>query len=80
MISKKQIEDLANNNQIDSFTILREYLQILFLSYLYREKQADKIYFKGGTALRLLFGSPRFSEDLDFSTLYSEIVIKSLMS
>ena len=80
MISKKQIEDLANNNQIDSFTILREYLQILFLSYLYREKQADKIYFKGGTALRLLFGSPRFSEDLDFSTPYSEIVIKSLMS
>lgn len=29
--------------------------------------EAEKILFKGGTALRIVYGSPRFSEDLDFS-------------
>ncbi|PIV09723.1 hypothetical protein COY89_03650 [Candidatus Roizmanbacteria bacterium CG_4_10_14_0_8_um_filter_36_36] len=76
MITKKQAEDLAKYYQIDELTIIREYLQILFLSYLYKEKQADKIYFKGGTAIRLLFGSSRFSEDLDFSTPLSKTEIK----
>ncbi len=46
----------------------REYVQHLFLSYFYRQPHTDGMYFKGGTALRLVFSSPRFSEDLDFST------------
>lgn len=79
MITQKQLEHLAKYYRIDTFTILREYLQILFLSYLYREREASKIYFKGGTAIRLLFNSPRFSEDLDFSTLFEEKVIRSLI-
>lgn len=33
----------------------------------YQEKEAEAILFKGGTALRLIYQSPRFSEDLDFS-------------
>lgn len=69
MITKKQIEDLSKHFQIDEFTIMREYLQILFLNYLYKEKESDKIFFKGGTAIRLLFDSTRFSEDLDFSVV-----------
>lgn len=68
MINKNQIEELAKHFEIDRFTLLREYLQLTFLSYLYREKKAVSIFFKGGTAIRLLFGSSRFSEDLDFST------------
>lgn len=79
MITKSQIEDLSKYYQIDEFTIMREYLQILFLNYLYKEKDADKIYFKGGTALRLLFGSTRFSEDLDFSVLGAREKIKKLI-
>lgn len=51
----------------------------MFLNYLYQEKQAEKIYFKGGTCLRLLYNSPRFSEDLDFSTPLSIKQIKSLL-
>lgn len=73
MITKGQIGALAKDYQIDEFTVAREYLQLLFLSYLYQKKEAEKIYFKGGTAIRLLFGSPRFSEDLDFSTTHSKI-------
>ena len=68
MITTDQINNLARIYQIDTFSILREYIQLVFLSHFYQREGASKYYFKGGTALRLLFGSPRFSEDLDFST------------
>lgn len=79
MITKDQIKDLSKTFQIDEYSIFREYLQLIFLSYLYQEKNANKVFFKGGTALRLLFGSPRFSEDLDFSTNYSDSEISKLL-
>jgi len=79
MITKDQIKNLSGIFQIDEFSIFREYLQLTFLSYLYQEKEASKIVFKGGTALRLLFGSPRFSEDLDFSTNYNDLEIIKLL-
>lgn len=72
MITRDQLEELAKYFKIDEFTVFREYLQLIFLSYLYQNKKAGKIYFKGGTAIHLLFSSPRFSEDLDFSTNLSE--------
>ena len=51
----------------------------MFLNYLYKEKLAEKIYFKGGTCLHLFYNSPRFSEDLDFSTTLSEKKIKNFL-
>lgn len=68
MITTTQIKELSLFYKIDEFTILREYLQLLVLSYVYQENNANRLIFKGGTALRLIYGSPRFSEDLDFST------------
>ncbi len=79
MITKEQIAALSKENQIDGFTVMREYSQLFLLNHLYQRKEAKKIYFKGGTAIRLLFGSPRFSEDLDFSTLLSKKNIKEIM-
>src|SRR3989339_648989 len=79
MITQEQIDGLSKLYHIDSFTIEREYLQLVFLSYLYQRKEARHIYFKGGTAIRLLFGSARFSEDLDFSTTYSKKEIKKIV-
>lgn len=79
MISKTQLEQLSQYFKIDRFTIFREYLQILFLNYFYKEKVAEKIYFKGGTCLHLFYNSPRFSEDLDFSTTLSEKRIKGFL-
>jgi len=73
------LKELATIFKIDEYSIFREYLQLLFLSYLYQEKKANKLFFKGGTALRLIFGSPRFSEDLDFSTTYSDSEITKLL-
>ena len=67
MISKDQIQEFSKRLAIDEFTIIREYIQIVFLSILYSTKKSQKIYFKGGTAIRLLLKSSRFSEDLDFT-------------
>lgn len=74
MISKTTIEQLVQRYQTDEVTVVREYFQHLFLSYFYQEAETDKIYFKGGTALRIIYQSPRFSEDLDFSATVSTIV------
>ncbi len=73
MISIVTIEQLTQHYQTDKVTVIREYFQHLFLSYFYQEKETDKIYFKGGTALRIIYQSPRFSEDLDFSATNSTI-------
>lgn len=47
--------------------ILREYLQAYVLKILQEEGLFQSTAFMGGTALRFLYGLPRFSEDLDFS-------------
>ena len=80
MISETQLEELSRYFKIDRFTVFREYLQILFLNYFYREKLTEKIYFKGGTCLHLFYNSPRFSEDLDFSTTLSSKKIRELLN
>ena len=48
--------------------VLREYLQILILKELYRSELNKKMFFTGGTYLRLVHNTKRFSEDLDFET------------
>lgn len=67
MISEDFIKTLAKKYQTTELNARREYVQHLFLSSFYRQPEASKVYFKGGTALRILYGSPRFSEDLDFN-------------
>ena len=47
--------------------VLREYLQVLILKELYKLPDGKKLYFTGGTYLRLVHQTKRFSEDLDFN-------------
>lgn len=47
-------------------SILREYLQLKTLQYIYGTVYGTSLVFMGGTAIHLFTGSPRFSEDLDF--------------
>lgn len=68
MISQKTIQLLASKWQTTELNVVREFIQHRFLNYLYQQAEADRILFKGGTALRILYQSPRFSEDLDFSS------------
>ncbi|MBA2653493.1 MAG: nucleotidyl transferase AbiEii/AbiGii toxin family protein [Gammaproteobacteria bacterium] len=48
---------------------LKEIIQEIALLGLWRSKFFEKAAFYGGTALRILYGLDRFSEDLDFSLL-----------
>ena len=46
--------------------ILREYVQCKILEIIFDSKIADSLSFIGGTALRIIYGTSRFSEDIDF--------------
>ena len=45
--------------------IVREYLQVKILQAIFESKQASMLSFLGGTALRIVHGNSRFSEDID---------------
>src|SRR3989344_7222592 len=68
MIEPETLDRIARQEQTSLFpNIVREYVQHLFLTELYQLPGSEKLLFKGGTALRIVYNSPRFSEDLDFS-------------
>lgn len=73
MLTTDKLKELSIRNQTTELNIRREYVQHIFLSYFYQQKESKQIFFKGGTSLRILFNSPRFSEDLDFSSSLKEI-------
>jgi predicted nucleotidyltransferase component of viral defense system len=58
---KRSVEDYVR--------ALREILQEIALLGLWRSKFFEKAAFYGGTALRIIYGIDRYSEDLDFSLL-----------
>ncbi|HPR17874.1 MAG TPA: nucleotidyl transferase AbiEii/AbiGii toxin family protein [Candidatus Cloacimonadota bacterium] len=59
-----------NCNSIDDYeNALKEIVQEISLLGLWRAKFYEKAAFYGGSALRILYGLDRFSEDLDFSLL-----------
>lgn len=67
MINRETLTRMATLNQTTEINIAREYGQHLFLSAFYQQNGSEQVMFKGGTALKIIYGSPRFSEDLDFS-------------
>ena len=73
-ITKKSLEA-----RIDRITIEREYWQLLFLQRLYMQTFSENIFFKGGTAIRFLLNSFRFSEDLDFTAVGNKNKIRKLL-
>ncbi len=60
---------LAKEMKIYFEQILREEWEMIILKRLFESPFGKDLIFKGGTALRLAYNSPRFSEDLDFSIL-----------
>lgn len=82
MLNIKNLEQFTDQAQTSITNVVREYCQHLFLSYLYKQPGAEKLLFKGGTALRIVFQSPRYSEDLDFtgSNITGRVVEEIFMS
>lgn len=52
------------------YAMLREYLQYKILDAIFTHPASRKLIFIGGTALRMVHGIPRFSEDLDFDNVH----------
>jgi len=67
MLELKQIESFFPE-QLRHFkrNLLREYLQYKILEAVFASKYGKKLVFMGGTAIHIIHGLPRFSEDLDF--------------
>ncbi|MDD5560644.1 MAG: nucleotidyl transferase AbiEii/AbiGii toxin family protein [Candidatus Omnitrophica bacterium] len=63
------IKSIVDHNltQNQNLNRVREYLQAYFLNIIYKNKFYQNIVFTGGTALRFIYRTKRFSEDLDFS-------------
>lgn len=62
-------KSLSERLQISRDYIIREEYEVLLLKEIFESQFGACLIFKGGTALRLAYGSPRFSEDLDFTRL-----------
>lgn len=66
-MNSEDLKEYIDRWQTIKENVVREYIQNLFLGELYKINGSEKLLFKGGTALRLAYLSPRFSEDLDFT-------------
>ncbi len=62
-------DDFAPVNRDEVKAAMRQVMQQVALAGLYRAGFFDHAAFYGGTALRIFYGLPRYSEDLDFSLL-----------
>ncbi len=70
MLSLEALKENADKRGMPSAKmrgVLREYIQIILLKSLYALPEGRKFCFTGGTYLRLVYGTKRFSEDLDFN-------------
>ena len=65
----RMLEKYERRRVEDDVRALREILQEIALLGLWRSRFFEKAAFYGGTALRILYGMDRYSEDLDFSLL-----------
>lgn len=61
----EQLEQYKKDLKISIDKIIREEVEMIFLNELAKNTLSSKVVFYGGTALRLVYGSPRFSEDID---------------
>ena len=83
MLDFQQIKDqYPENLQRFERAILREYLQYKVLQAVFESRHASKLAFLGGTALRIVYGNNRFSEDIDLDnsglswTEFEEVIQK----
>jgi len=67
MLTQDLAESLSAKLKISVEQVVREELELSLLKSLFESGISHALVFKGGTALRLAYGSPRFSDDLDFS-------------
>lgn len=79
---KAILRDLINKdsskNLLYKKTLIKEYLQVLVLDFIYSHSDYSHLIFYDGSCLSQCFGLPRLSEDLDFVDLKKEVNIPQL--
>jgi predicted nucleotidyltransferase component of viral defense system len=66
----KHLVESTDGNVNQKTCVAREYLQARILQSFQENGVFTRWVFQGGTALRFLFSTPRFSEDLDFALVH----------
>src|SRR3989338_9077697 len=77
---KRLLSETPTSKILFARNILKEYLQVVVLDYLYSHPIYGKLIFYGGSYLAQCYGLPRLSEDLDFVDIGGDIDIKILSS
>ncbi|MBI5229787.1 MAG: nucleotidyl transferase AbiEii/AbiGii toxin family protein [Candidatus Magasanikbacteria bacterium] len=75
---KELLNKTSAKNVLYQRNVLKEYLQILVLDFLYAHPTYSGLIFYGGSCLAQCYGLPRLSEDLDFVDLKKEVVLINL--
>lgn len=70
---KNLVDNSGSVSDVFKRNILKEYLQILVLDFIYSHPKYSELCFYGGSSLKHCFGLPRLSEDLDFVDLKNSI-------
>ncbi len=68
-MEQRIIEEVSFKRKISMDAVIREYYEYMFLRDFFESKAGALAAFKGGTALRIYYGLPRYSDDLDFTAL-----------
>ena len=70
---KSILEKNRDASDLYKRNLLKDYLQILVLQYIYSHKKYNELVFYGGSVLAHCYELPRLSEDLDFVDIQGKI-------
>ncbi|MEW6408280.1 MAG: nucleotidyl transferase AbiEii/AbiGii toxin family protein [Patescibacteria group bacterium] len=79
-ILKNLIAKSITKNNLYKRNLLKEYLQILVLDFIYANPKYNNLIFYGGSCLAHCYDLPRLSEDLDFIDIKKQYKIEQLAS
>ncbi len=75
---KRLLSETPSSKVLFRRNVLKEYLQIVILDYLYSHPAYGKLVFYGGSCLAQCHGLPRLSEDLDFVDIRGDIDVSKI--
>ncbi len=77
---KKLLSEQPQTSNVFKRNLVKEYLQVVLLSYLYSHSEYQGLIFYGGSCLRHCFDMERLSEDLDLIDLSDSVDMKKISS
>lgn len=72
------IQENYKTTNVFKRNLIKEYLQILVLSFIYNNSDYKNLVFYGGSCLKHCFGLNRLSEDLDFVDIKRKVSLEKL--